>query len=383
MDLVVPEQGWLKHEQHGGFLAVSAGGDWVVADGDALERLIGSLPDGGATGARLDLSAVERMDTTGAWLLTRLSDRITGSGTVVELAGLSERHQPLMELARKVGAEQETLDVHVHKTGFLDYLERIGKSTFAAAEEGKNLLNFCGLVFLSLLRAIAQPRRLRPKALITQIEQTGLNALLIVGLLQFLIGVVLTYLMADQFRKFGAEVFTVNLIGLTVLQEAGVLITAILLAGRSGSAFTAEIGTMKVNEEVDAMQTLGLDPIEVLVLPRVLGLLITLPLLTFFADIAGILGGALASMLALDITFGQFVKQLEEAVTLRDFVIGIVKAPVHAVIIAMVGCYEGLRVERSAESVGRMTTKSVVESIVLVIVATAVFAILFSILGIR
>jgi phospholipid/cholesterol/gamma-HCH transport system permease protein len=213
-------------------------------------------------------------------------------------------------------------------------------------------------------------------------EVAGVNALPIVGLLTFLIGVVLAYQSADQLRRFGAEIFTVNLLGISILRELGVLITAILVAGRSGSAFTAQIGTMKVREEVDALQTIGMDPIEVLVLPRMFALVIVLPLLAFYADIMGLLGGAIMSLVALDISMVQFLQQLKAWTTLWTFWIGIIKAPVFAFLIALVGCFQGLRVEGSAESVGRLTTQSVVQGIFLVIVADAIFSIIFSALHI-
>ena len=375
--------GWLTIREENTTLQVAAGGVWTVLHGAMLEQEICRLRDSSLTEAKIDLSDVQAMDSTGAMLLHQAGEILKGCQTNVSYHGLAEKFAPLMELVRDAGSPARDLNVHSGHTGWQDMVINVGRVSVEALKEGRDLLNFLGLVTAVFWRSVLQPRRFRPKALITQMEQTGLDALLIVGLLQFLIGVVLAYLMADQFRKFGAEVFTVNLIGLTILQEAAVLITAILLAGRSGSAFTAQIGTMRVNEEIDAMQTLGLDPIEVLVLPRVLALMITLPLLTFFADICGLLGGALATVTALDISFAQFLRQLQDVVGPRDFMIGMVKAPVHAVIIALVGCYEGLKVERSAESVGRMTTKSVVESIVLVILATAVFAIIFSILGIR
>jgi phospholipid/cholesterol/gamma-HCH transport system permease protein len=214
------------------------------------------------------------------------------------------------------------------------------------------------------------------------IEQTGLNALPILGLLTFLIGVVLSFQGADQLRRFGADVFVVNLLGISILREIGVLMTAIIVAGRSGSAFTAQIGTMKVNQEVDALRTLGLDPLELLVVPRVLALMITLPLLAFFADVMGLFGGAMMTYTTQGITFAQFIKQLNSAIGLSTFVVGIVKAPVFALVIAMVGCYEGLKVSGSAESVGRLTTRSVVEGIFLVIVMDAAFSILFSLIGV-
>jgi phospholipid/cholesterol/gamma-HCH transport system permease protein len=213
-------------------------------------------------------------------------------------------------------------------------------------------------------------------------ERTGLDALPIVGLLSFLIGVVLAYQGADQLRRFGAEIYTVNLLGVAVLREMGVLLTAIIIAGRSGSAFTAQIGTMQVNEEIDALRTLGLDPIEVLVVPRILGLVLTLPLLAVYADFMGLLGGCLMSLATLNIQIPTFLDQLQGAIGLWTFWVGIIKAPIFAMVIALVGCYEGFNVERSADSVGRLTTQSVVEAIFLVIVADSAFSILFSLLKI-
>ncbi|MGH6718260.1 MAG: MlaE family ABC transporter permease, partial [Alphaproteobacteria bacterium] len=230
-------------------------------------------------------------------------------------------------------------------------------------------------------RTAVRPARLRFISLVNHMEHVGLNAMPIVGLLSFLIGVVLAYQGADQLRRFGAELFTVNLLGVSVLRELGVLIASIIIAGRSGSAFTAQIGTMKVNQEVDALLALGLDPIEILVLPRAFALILTLPLIVFYANLMGLAGGALMSLFVLDLSLGQFVRQLNEAVTTTTFWVGMVKAPVFAFIIALVGCYCGLKVKGNAESVGRMTTQSVVEAIFLVIVTDAAFSILFSYLG--
>ena len=219
-------------------------------------------------------------------------------------------------------------------------------------------------------------------ATLVQMEQVGLNATPIVGLLAFLIGIVFAYQGADQLRRFGAEIYTVNLLGIAILRELGVLLTAIIIAGRSGSAFTAQIGTMQVNQEIDALRTIGLDPVEVLVLPRVFGLVVTLPMLVFYADLMGLLGGWLMTWATLGITAANFLDQLRSAITQWTLWVGIIKAPFFAAIISMVGCYEGFNVTGSADSVGRLTTQSVVESIFLVIVADAAFSILFSVLRI-
>jgi phospholipid/cholesterol/gamma-HCH transport system permease protein len=218
--------------------------------------------------------------------------------------------------------------------------------------------------------------------MVFHVEEVGLNALPIVGLVSFLIGVVLAYQGAVQLRQLGAEIFVVDLIAVAVLRELGVLLTAIMIAGRSGSAFTAQLGTMKVNEEVDALRSLGLDPLEVLVLPRCIALVISLPLLTFFADLMGLLGGGLMAWIELDIGPAVFLERLRDAVSPSSFWVGIVKAPVFAVIIAVIGCYEGLQVRGSAEAVGRHTTRAVVESVFVVIVADALFSVFFDLIGV-
>jgi len=328
-----------------------------------------------------DLSAVTRLDTAGAWLIYRQARQMENSGDIIDWRGLDDRHTPLLELVKKVDAVP-VADCHTKPTTVLLLLDNLGRGTISVLNKALDLLNFLGLVVVTLLRTILHPRRFRPHAIVSQMELTGLRALPIVGLLIFLIGIVLAYLGANLLRQYGAEIFTVDLIGQSMLREVAVLITAIMIAGRSGSAFTAEIGTMKVNEELDAMRTLGLDPIEVLVLPRLMALIITLPLLAFFANIMGVLGGGVLAYFALEVEPQQFIQQLKQAVTLQDFLVGMVKAPVHACIIAIVGCYEGLKVQRSAESVGKQTTMSVVESIFLVIMATSIFSVMFSYIGI-
>ncbi|HYM02002.1 MAG TPA: ABC transporter permease, partial [Stellaceae bacterium] len=257
-------------------------------------------------------------------------------------------------------------------------LQFVGEGAIDFFLAARDLLNFFGLVCLTIGRNCLHPARLRGTSLVAQMQRTGVSALPIVGLLSFLIGIVLAYQGADQLRRFGAEIFAVNLLGIGVLRELGVLMTAIIVAGRSGSAFTAEIGAMQVNEEIDAMRTLGLDPIEVLVLPRLFGLILVLPLLTFYADVMAMLGGALMSWAILGLPLLIFLRQLHDAIVGWTLWLGIVKAPFFAATIALVGCHEGLRVSRSAESVGRLTTLSVVESIFLVIVIDAAFSILFS-----
>jgi phospholipid/cholesterol/gamma-HCH transport system permease protein len=379
----VDEAAWLKsaREQHG--LEIEAGGAWTLK---ALERLdeqcrgliAGLASDGGPV--RIALDRLSALDTAGAWLLHRLGRELGGRGYAVGFAGLRQPYASLLAEVQRVDAKRAREQPPANP--FLRIIAELGEGTVEAYAEGRRLLSFFGQTALTLGRVFVQPRRLRLVSLVHHLEQTCLNALPIVGLISFLIGIVLAYQGADQLRFFGAEIYTINLLGVSVLREIGILLTAIVVAGRSGSAFTAQIGTMKVNEEVDAMRTLGLDPFEVLVLPRLIALMIALPLLAFFADIMALFGGGLMCVFALGIPAAQFVSQLDYAITPMMFWVGMIKAPVFAFVIAMVGCYEGLSVSGSAESVGRLTTQSVVLGIFLVIVLDALFSVLFSYLGV-
>jgi len=363
-----------------GATILRAEGEWLVVTAAELDRRLHNLDMPNDRRVMVDLSGVDRLDSTGAWLLLRTEHELEARGNRVELANLEARFAPLIEQVRSRGvAEPLPHPVPPHHT-FVGFLARIGMVTEQLLHRVYHILGFTGLVTMTLLRLLRQPSRLRLVATFVQMERVGVDAMPIVGLLSFLIGVVMAYQGADQLRRFGAEIYTVNLLGISIMRELGVLLSAIIIAGRSGSAFTAQIGTMQVNEEVDALRTLGLDPVEVLVLPRLLGLMLTLPLLVFFADFMGILGGGLMSWLVLDINIPNFLTQLQSAVTPTTLWVGVVKAPFFAAIIALVGCFEGLNVTRSAESVGLLTTQSVVESIFFVIVTDAAFSIVFSIL---
>jgi phospholipid/cholesterol/gamma-HCH transport system permease protein len=256
-------------------------------------------------------------------------------------------------------------------------LERIGAAVFRFAASAREFLGFVGLVLATLAQLVVGRRKLRWTSTVYHMEQVGLDAVPIVALLTFLVGAVVAFVGATALRDFGAEVFTVELVSISFLREFGVLLTAILLAGRSGSAFTAQIGSMKSREELDAIQVLGLDAVELLVIPRLLALQVMLPLLAFIATVMGIVGGGLVGVLALDITPGMFISRLHEMTDISHFWVGMSKAPVFAFLIATVGCMEGFKVEGSAESVGRHTTASVVQSIFLVIVVDALFAMFY------
>jgi len=337
-----------------------------------------ALDPKGSAHVEIDCKTLERLDTVGAWLLLRTKRVLEHKGFEVHPVNVREEYHALVHT---IDHECRAPPVQMPPPHtFADRQERIGRGVFHALRQAYGLVGFFGLIAFQTTATILQPRRLRVAALFHQIEETGLNALPIVGLLSFLIGVVVAYQGADQLRQFGLEVFTVNLLGVGILRELGGLMAAIIVAGRSGSAFTAQIGTMKVNEELDAIETSGLNLIEVLVLPRLFGLMITLPLLTFFSNIMGLLGGMVMCYFDLSITIPAFLSQLRGAVINWTFWVGLIKAPVFACIIALVGCYQGLNVQRNAASVGKLTTQAVVESIFLVIVADAMFSILFSML---
>lgn len=372
---------WLRTSVEGQSLTVTGGGDWTVQNLAYLDPLLGGLEFDNFSHVTMDVAGLTALDTAGAHIIHRLMNELDRDGIEAVLSGLAVAYRPLLEIVAEAD-DQPHEPLHEESHFILAMFERVGRALIDALIEAKSLVNFFGLTIIAFGSAIAKPRRLRPIALINQIEQTGFNAVLIVCLLNFLIGIVIAYQGAVQLRQFGAEIFMIDGLAFGIPREIAVLITAIVVAGRSGSAFTAQIGTMQVNQEVDALKVVGLDPIEVLVLPRINALLITLPMLVFLADVAGLMGGGLMAVLALDLTVGQFMNRLEDVISLQHFLVGLVKAPVFAYIIAIVGCFEGLRVTGSAESVGKMTTKSVVESIVLVILADALFSILFSALGI-
>lgn len=327
-----------------------------------------------------DLKAVEVMDTAGALYFLQYKEAIEESGGKTSLKSVPKHVRQILDTVQKHRIKECPPETNL--VGLKKLLADTGESFFKIITQVQELVAFLGLVLVAFARQIINPKRIRWTPLVAQMEQIGIHALPIVGLISFLIGVVLAFQGAGQLERFGAQIFTINLVAVGVLREMGILLTAIIVAGRSGSAFTAQLGTMKVNEEIDAMRTIGLDPIDVLVLPRILGLMLVLPLLTFYADIMGILGGAAMTMLTLDLSFYQYVRYLQDAASLGDFWVGIIKAPIFAFIIALIGCHEGLQVSRSAESVGRQTTRSVVEAIFFVIVLDALLSILFSVMGI-
>ncbi len=359
-------------------IAVRFGGNVVISALTALERSLEKLPR--SRRVVIDLGAVEVLDTAGAWLITSVMARLGAEGVPVEVTGANPAQRALLDsVARslpKQPAEPEP------KRGFLPFLDRLGHRSVEGFLGLVDVVGFFGRVLAALGRVALHPSRMRGTALVYQMQEVGYNAVPIVSLMSFLIGVTLGFQGATQLRQFGAEVFVVNLIAISVLRELGILLTAIIVAGRSGSAFTAAIGSMKLREEIDAMRTLGLDPMEVLVLPRVLALLLMLPVLGLIADAAGLAGGLVMSWATLGVSPQMFVTRLIETTGVWHVAIGFIKAPFFAVIIGVIGCHKGMQVKGSAESLGRLTTSSVVLSIFTVIVADAIFSVFFSELGV-
>jgi phospholipid/cholesterol/gamma-HCH transport system permease protein len=341
-----------------------------------LERRLAAQAFPGDGELVIDAAAVTAMDTSGAWLLHRTIRALEARGHTVRVQGLRPEFEALLRLVvSRVPATRAPAAVPP------GVLARIGRQAWDSLLGGLGLLTFLGEVAVALARALAQPRRIRWRPILYNLQTAGFQALPITGLLTFLLGIVIAYQGAEQLRRVGANIYIADLVGLAMVRELSPLITAIIVAGRSGSAYTAQIGTMKVTEEIDALRTVGVAPMDQLVLPKLLALVVALPLLTVYTDVMGILGGMVMARAQLDVSYLTFLDRLEEAVSLKSYVIGVGKAPVFAAIIALVGCYQGFQVTGSAESVGRQTTVSVVQSIFLVILTDALFSIAFSWLG--
>ncbi len=352
-------------------------GAWLLRSAAQTETRIkaclGALAEPGEGELLIDAQAVTALDTSGAWLLHRIRRALETGGRTVRITGLRPEFEALLRLtaARTAGSA-------VALPPAPSVLARFGSNAWEGLLGALGLLSFLGASATALMRSVMQPRRIRWRSILYNLQTAGVAALPITGLLSFLLGIVIAYQGAEQLRRVGANIYIADLVGLSMVRELSPLITAIIVAGRSGSAYAAQIGTMKVTEEVDALRTIGIGPLDLLVLPKVIALVIALPLLTVYTDIMGVLGGMVMARAQLDVSFTTFIDRLDDAVSLTSFLIGIGKAPVFAVIIALVGCYQGFQVNGSAESVGHQTTKSVVQSIFLVILADALFSIAFS-----
>ncbi len=357
-------------------------GDWTLAHYANLKKLSDKLDGQYDAGARIDLNGLGALDTAGASLLVELlgPTRIEQSAEQTDCS-LSAADRALLKTVYRSLNDFCVPDKAPDEATGIQVLARIGRAVDKVWQDSKQLLGFIGLILETFARGIFRPKRWRLTPMVAHIEQTGLDAAPIVALLTFLVGAVVAFLGATVLKSFGATIFTVDLVAFSFLREFGVLLTAILIAGRTASAFTAQIGSMKANEEIDAIRTLGLDPMELLVLPRVLALLVSLPMLTFLAMLSGIVGGGVVCAIALDISPAMFLSLLQSDIGVQHFLVGMVKAPIFAFLIAAIGCLEGFKVSGSAESVGAHTTSSVVQSIFVVIVLDAVAALFFMEMG--
>lgn len=322
----------------------------------------------------IDLSGVGEIDTVGAWIASQLAAE---HGARIE--GADSR---ALRLIKALDASARSASIEAPRENLAMRVTRaVGEGVTEFASGVLGLLGFLGEVLIGFGNIIRHPGRFRMKAFVHQLELVGVSALGIVGLMSFLIGIVVAQQGAVQLQQFGAEVYTINLTGRLTLRELGVLMTAIMVAGRSGSAFAAQIGTMKLTEEIDAMRTIGIPPIEALVIPRIMAAVIMMPLLGFYASCMGIIGGAFIGQVSLGIPFLTFLSRIQEVVPMYDLYVGMAKAPVFGLIVAIAGCYQGMQVEGNSEQVGRRTTKAVVQAIFMVIVLDAFFAVFFTKVG--
>ena len=362
----------------GGACRLRCTGAWTVPGIAALDARIDGLPWPRDGDLIVDAAGIAALDTAGAWLLSRTTQAMNARGLQVRIDGLRPEFDALVALVGSHAAAAAA-GAQAAPPGLL---ASIGRKAVAELRNIVDFLAFVGETFTVLLRSILAPRRIRWRAILHNIQIAGFDALPITGLLSFLMGVVIAYQGADQLQRFGANIFVADLVGVSMLRELSPLLTAIIVAGRSGSAYTAQIGTMKVTEELDALRTVGIMPQELLVLPKLLALIVTLPLLTVYTDVAGVLGGMVMARSQLGLGYDVFFERLKEAIVMSTYLTGLSKAPVFATIIALVGCYRGFQTAGSADSVGRQTTISVVQSIFLVIVTDALFSIVFNLLDI-
>jgi len=370
----------LQGRGDGDRLLLAGGGAWTAENAHALETMVNlaSQRSGAVRRVDIDMRAVERIDTFGAWLLERLRRSFTEHGAETRVTGLKEDYRALIEELHAVKPET-ALRPRGNRIGLL--LAAIGHSMAALADYFGNFINMLGALAVALGRLAVNPRRFRLTSMVHQLDNVGWRAVPIILLITFLIGCIIAQQGIFHFRKFGADIYVVDMVGILVLREIGVLLVSIMVAGRSGSAYTAELGAMKMREEIDALQTMGFDAVEVLVVPRVIALVIGVPILTFLGSMAALYGGGLVAWLYGGIDPDIFLSRLREAISLETFEVGMIKAPFMALVIGVVSCVAGLKVKGSAESLGLQTTASVVESIFLVIVLDGLFAIFFASIG--
>jgi phospholipid/cholesterol/gamma-HCH transport system permease protein len=370
----------LQRVTQGSALALCATGSWTAPFAPRLERIVADAE--GLAGSNpsivIDVSRVSKLDTFGAWLIERLRRGLTDGPIEAKIAGLSADYASLVDEVRRVEAASSVEAAPITISGML---AQIGRTVAGIGDTFVGLIDMLGAVLAASAHVFFRPRNFRLTSTVHHLEQVCWRAVPIIVLITFLIGCIISQQGIFHFRRFGADIFVVDMLGVLVLREIGVLLVAIMVAGRSGSAYTAELGSMKMREEIDALRTMGFDPIEVLILPRMLALIIALPILAFLGAMAALYGGGLVAWLYGGVDPEAFLLRLRDAISIDHFIVGLVKAPVMAAVIGIVACVEGLAVQGSAESLGQHTTASVVKSIFFVIVMDGVFAIFFASIG--
>lgn len=367
-------------ESDGGTLTLRLSGDWAISTVARGEALLDALNTGESRIISIDVSGIGALDTSGAWVIHRLRGTLEFGGARVELCGLDEKRKVLFsELERH---HPPVFKPERSRYSLVRFLEATGRQVVAIWYDLLAMLHIFGSLGMVLFTVLVQPKRLRGISIAVQFDRSCIGAVPIVTLMSFLIGAIISQQGGFYLKQFGADLYVVDLAGILVLREIGVILTAIMVAGRSGSAFTAEIGAMRMREEVDALHVIGLSVTEVLVLPRILALMLALPILTFLSDMASLAGSGLVTWAYLDIPPAAFLSRLREAISMQTLMVGLVKAPFMALIVGLIACVEGLKVEGSADSLGRQTTMSVVKAIFLVIVVDGLFAIFFAAIGV-
>ena len=371
----------LTSELKGERLNIAAGGSWTAAHARELESLVDrvSAEAAGATNVSIDMKGVREFDTFGAWLLERLTRAWSAAGRKTEIVGLPQHDRGLLTEMHAVNREPPPPPARDNPV--IATLASVGRASVGFGRDLMLFVDMLGSVGVAAARQLTRPREFRFTSTINQLDRVTWQAVPIILLITFLIGGIIAQQGIFHFRKFGAELYAVDLVGILILREIGVLIVAIMVAGRSGSSYTAELGSMKMREEIDALRTMGFDPVEVLILPRILVLIIALPVLTFIGCMAALYGGGLVAWFYGGMTPEIYISRLTEAISLTHFKVGMIKAPFMGLVIGIVACAEGLQVKGSAESLGLKTTASVVKSIFLVIVLDGLFAIFFASIG--
>ena len=363
---------YLTYEKNPNHLKLISSGEWTLKSVPQIEEKLRKVPHGKKI--IWDFSNVSDFDSAGILLFIEYSKQFQND-TELDVVGYTTSQKEMYDLLK-------TSDQDIISPVKKHFLENLGRNTLEIYGDVKDFITFLGHLFSAMFHTFIRPKDIRFKEMVYHIHQSGFNALIIIGLTSFLVGMVIAYQGAVQLAKFGADIFIVDTVAISITRELGPMITAIVIAGRSGSAYTAEIGAMKITEEISAMRTMGFDPYYFLVLPRIFALMIALPLLIFFSDIIGILGGMVASKMQLGISMTQFADRLYEVLEVKHYILGMIKGPVFAFIIASIGCFRGFQVSNNTESIGLHTTASVVNAIFMVIAFDALFSVFYTELGI-